>query len=67
MNGRADFRDQFACPLIAGLTGNPLIAKNMTFSKDVVVVDWGFEANHNGPFAGRGATGTAVFTSKQSS
>ena len=34
--------------------------KNMIFGKDVVVVEWNFEAAHKGPFAGTAATGTAV-------
>ena len=32
----------------------------MIFGKDVVVVEWSFEADHSGPFAGRAATGSAV-------
>ena len=32
----------------------------MIFGRDVVVVEWNFEAEHKGPFAGREATGTHV-------
>jgi hypothetical protein len=32
----------------------------MIFGKDVVVVEWSFEADHSGPFAGRAATGSNV-------
>ena len=32
----------------------------MIFGPDVVVVEWSFEAEHNGPFAGRAATGARV-------
>src|SRR5229473_1037045 len=60
MNGRAAVRDQFVRPFIAGFPGNRHITKNMIFGNDVVVVEWSFEANHRGPFAGRAATGTAV-------
>ena len=60
LNGRAAVRDHFVRPFIAGFPGNRHITKNMIFGKDVVVVEWSFEANHSGPFAGRAATGTAV-------
>ena len=60
MNGRAAVRDQFVRPFIAGFPGNRHIAKNMIFGKDVVIVEWNFEANHRGPFAGSRATGAAV-------
>jgi len=36
------------------------IVKNMIFGKDIVVVEFSFEADHNGPFAGRAATGIPV-------
>jgi predicted ester cyclase len=60
MDGRSAVRDQFVRPFIAGFPGNRHIAKNMIFGNDVVVVEWSFEANHRGPFAGRAATDTAV-------
>lgn len=47
-------------PFIAGFPGNRHVVKNMIFWKDVVVVEWNFEAAHKGPFAGTAATGTAV-------
>ena len=60
INGKAAVRDQFVRPFIAGFPGNRHITKNMMFGKDVVVVEWSFEADHSGPFAGRSPTGTAV-------
>jgi len=60
MNGRAAVRDQFVRPFVAGFPGNRHITKTMMFGKDVVVVEWSFEADHSGPFAGRAATGSAV-------
>jgi len=60
MNGKAAIRDQFVRPFIAGFPGNHHVVKNMIFGKDMVVVEWSFEANHSGPFAGRSPTGTAV-------
>lgn len=60
INGRAALRDQFVRPFIAGFPGNRHITKDMIFGKDAVVVEWSFEADHSGPFAGRPATGSAV-------
>jgi steroid delta-isomerase-like uncharacterized protein len=60
MSGRAAVRDQFVRPFIAGFPGNRHITKNMMFGKNVAVVEWSFEADHRGPFAGRPATGSAV-------
>ena len=60
IDGKAVLRDQFVRPFVAGFPGNRHVVKNMLFGKDVVVVEWSFEANHSGPFGGRAATGTAV-------
>ena len=60
INGKAALRDQFVRPFIAGFPGNRHIVKNMMFGKDVVVVEWSFEADHSGPFGGRAATGAEV-------
>jgi steroid delta-isomerase-like uncharacterized protein len=60
MNGKAAVRDQFVRPFIRGFPGNRHVAKNMIFGPEVVVVEWSFEAEHKGPFAGLPATGTHV-------
>ena len=60
INGKVALRDQFVRPFVAGFPGNRHVVKNMMFGKDVVVVEWSFEAAHKGPFAGTAATGTAV-------
>jgi len=60
INGKAALRDQFVRPFVAGFPGNRHIVKSMIFGKDVVVVEWSFEAAHKGPFVGTAATGTAV-------
>src|SRR5215467_13169591 len=60
IKGRAALRDQFVRPFVAGFPGNRHIVKNILFGKDVVVVEWSFEADHSGPFAGRAATGASV-------
>jgi len=60
INGKTALRDQFVRPFIAAFAGNSHIVKNMIFGKDTVVVEFSFEADHNGPFAGRAATGIPV-------
>ena len=60
INGKAALRDQFVRPFIAAFAGNRHIVKNMIFGKDIVVVEFSFEADHNGPFAGHAATGIPV-------
>jgi steroid delta-isomerase-like uncharacterized protein len=60
MNGKAALRDQFVRPFIAGFPGNRYVVKNLFFGKDVVAVEWSFEADHSGTFAGRDASGAAV-------
>jgi hypothetical protein len=60
LKGKAALRDQFVRPFIAAFAGNRHIVKNMIFGKDIVVVEFSFEADHNGPFAGRAATGIPV-------
>ena len=60
INGKAALRDQFVRPFVAGFPGNHHVVKSMIFGKDIVVVEWIFEAAHKGPFAGTAATGIAV-------
>src|SRR5262247_3105939 len=60
INGKTELRDQFVRPFIAAFAGNRHIVKNMIFGKDIVVVEFSFEADHNGPFAGRAATGIPI-------
>jgi len=60
INGKAALRDQFVRPFVAGFPGNRHIVKNMIFGKNVVIVEWSFEAAHKGAFAGAAATGMAV-------
>lgn len=60
INGKAALRDQFVRPFVAGFPGNHHVVKDMIFGKDIVAVEWSFEAVHKGPFAGTTATGTGV-------
>src|SRR5215475_9315165 len=56
INGKATLRDQFVRPFVAGFPGNHHVVKNMIFGKDVVAVEWSFEARHTGEFVGQAAT-----------
>jgi steroid delta-isomerase-like uncharacterized protein len=56
MEEKTAVREQFVRPFITGFPGNRHIAKNMIFGQGVVVVEWSFEAEHKGQFAGRPAT-----------
>src|SRR5262245_30716903 len=60
MEGRDAVRDQFAVPFTTAFPGNRHIVKNMVFGPSVVVVEFSFEAQHKGPFAGHAATGARV-------
>jgi predicted ester cyclase len=60
IHGKAALRDQFVRPFAAGFPGNRHVVKNMIFGKNVVVVEWSFEAAHKGTFAGAAPTGAAV-------
>ena len=60
MQGRSAVREQFVRPFIAGFPGNRHIVKNWIFGRDVVVVEWTFEAEHKGPFADCAATDARV-------
>ena len=60
MEGKTAVREQFVRPFITGFPGNRHVAKNMIFGQDVVVVEWSFEAEHKGSFAGSPATDAHV-------
>ena len=60
LEGKAALRDQFVRPFIAAFPGNRHVVKSVIFGKDVAVVEWSFEGEHLGPFAGREATGVAI-------
>src|SRR5262245_21951792 len=60
MEGKEALRDQFVRPFITAFPGNRHLVKSMTFGPGVVVVEFSFEAQHTGPFAGHVATGAQV-------
>src|SRR5262249_51380589 len=59
-NGKAVLQDHFAPPFVPVFPGNRHVVRNMIIGKQVVIVEWNFEAAHKGPFVGTPATGTAV-------
>src|SRR5262249_24258612 len=60
MEGKEAVRTQFARPFITAFPGNRHTVKNMIFGPGVVTVEFSFEAQHKGPFAGHAATGARV-------
>src|SRR6266481_4610203 len=60
LEGKEALREQFVRPFITAFPGNRHLVKNMTFGPGVVVVEWSFEAQHKGSFAGHAATGARV-------
>src|SRR5262245_61005598 len=60
MKGKSAVREQFVRPFITGFPGNRHVIKNMIFGRDCVVVEFTFDAEHKGSFAGRGATDAHV-------
>src|SRR5262252_4888564 len=60
MEGKDAVREQFARPFITAFPGNRHLVKNMMFGPGVVVVEFSFEAQHQGPFAGHAATGARI-------
>src|SRR5262249_21658227 len=60
MQGKSALREQFVRPFIVGFPGNRHVVKNMVLGRDVAVVEFSFEAEHKGPFAGRAATDARI-------
>lgn len=60
MEGKAAVRDQFAQPFTSAFPGNRHIIKNMIHGPGVVTVEFSFEAQHTGAFAGHAATGAQI-------
>jgi PAS domain S-box-containing protein len=60
MEGSEAVRNQFARPFTTAFPGNRHFVKNMIFGPGVVTVEFSFEAEHKGPFAGHAATGARI-------
>lgn len=56
LEGRTAVRDNFVRPFIAGFPGNVHSIRNLAHAKNLVAVEWSFEAMHKGAFAGVEAT-----------
>lgn len=60
MQGKEAVREQFVRPFITAFPGNRHLVKKMIFGPGEVVVEFSFEAQHKGPFAGHAATGAQI-------
>jgi steroid delta-isomerase-like uncharacterized protein len=60
MQGKSALREHFVRPFLTAFPGNRHVVRNWIFGRNVVVAEWTFEAEHQGPFAGHAATGAHV-------
>src|SRR5215510_8216314 len=60
MEGNEAVRNQFARPFTTAFPGNRHFVKKMICGPGVVTVEFSFEAEHTGPFAGHAATGARI-------
>ena len=60
LKGNAAVRDNFVRPFILGFPGNVHSIRNLAHAKNLVAVEWKFEAVHKGLFANVEPTGKEV-------
>jgi steroid delta-isomerase-like uncharacterized protein len=60
LKGKTAVRDNFVRPFIAAFPGNVHSIRNLAHAKNLVAVEWNFEAVHQGTFANVEATGKKV-------
>ena len=60
MDGKQAVLNQFARPFTTAFPVNRHFVKKMVFGPGVVTVEFSFEAEHKGPFAGHAATGARI-------
>src|SRR5579872_229222 len=60
LEGKLAVRDSFVRPFIAAFPGNVHAIRNLAHAKNLVAVEWSFEAVHTGTFANVEATGKHV-------
>src|SRR5262249_41277425 len=60
MQGKSAVLEQFVRPFIAAFPGNRHFVKNIIFRRDVAVIEFTFNAEHKGPFAGHAATDARI-------
>jgi steroid delta-isomerase-like uncharacterized protein len=60
LEGKTAVRDNFVQPFIAAFPGNVHSIRNLAHARNLVAVEWSFEAVHKGAFANIEATGKKV-------
>jgi steroid delta-isomerase-like uncharacterized protein len=60
LEGKTAVRDDFVRPFIAAFPGNVHSIRNLANARNLVAVEWSFEAVHKGGFANIDATGKKV-------
>jgi steroid delta-isomerase-like uncharacterized protein len=60
LKGKPAVRDNFVRPFVAGFPGNVHAIRELGFARNLVAVEWSFEAVHRGAFAGIPASGKQV-------
>jgi steroid delta-isomerase-like uncharacterized protein len=60
LQGKAAVRENFVRPFISAFPGNVHAIRNLAHAKNLVAVEWSFEAVHKGRFANVDATGKQV-------
>jgi len=60
LQGKTAVRDNFVRPFIAAFPGNVHAIRNLAHAKNLVAVEWSFDAVHKGAFANVEATGKKV-------
>ena len=60
LEGKPAVRDNFVRPFIAAFPGNVHAIRNLAHARNLVAVEWSFEAVHRGTFANIEATGKQV-------
>ena len=60
LKGKTAVRDNFVRPFITAFPGNVHSIRNLAHAKNLVAVEWSFEAVHKGAFANVEATGKQV-------
>jgi steroid delta-isomerase-like uncharacterized protein len=60
LQGKAAVRENFVGPFVSGFPGNVHAIRNLAHARNLVAVEWSFEAVHKGRFANIDATGKQV-------
>jgi len=60
LEGKSAVRDNFVVPFVSGFPSNVHSIRNLAHAKNLVAVEWSFDAVHGGSFANVAATGKRV-------